>query len=73
LKKSLSPKNGLKFGDRKCLPASRKSLVSHPDAIWFSQISGKRVFQQPRLISAATSSRVLNTAGPSETFHAPAS
>jgi hypothetical protein len=32
----------------------RKSLVGHPDAIQFLQISGKRVFQQPRLISTAT-------------------
>jgi hypothetical protein len=54
LKKSLSPKNDLKFRDRKCLPASRKSLVSHPDAIDFLQISKERVFQHPQAISLRT-------------------
>jgi hypothetical protein len=36
------------FGDRNCLTEQRKSFVGHPDAIQFLQISGKRVFQQPR-------------------------
>jgi hypothetical protein len=41
------------FGDRKCLSVQRKSFVGHPNAIQFLQISGKRVFQQPRDISTA--------------------
>ena len=30
--------NGLKSGDRKCLPDPRKSLVGHPGAMNFSRI-----------------------------------
>ena len=36
LKKSLPHENGLRFRDRKCLPVSRQSLISHPDAMRFS-------------------------------------
>ena len=53
LKKSLSRQKGLKFGDRKCLPPSRKSLISHPDAFRLLRFSQKRVFQQPQAIAQA--------------------
>ena len=35
LKKSLSFKNKLRLGDRKCLPHPRRSLIGHPNAISF--------------------------------------
>jgi hypothetical protein len=56
LKNSLSKKNSLEFGDGECLPASWKSLITHPDANQFWQISGKRVFQQPQATSIRTDS-----------------
>jgi hypothetical protein len=45
------PKISANSGDRKCLGDPRKSFVEHPDALYFWQISRKRVFQQPRLIT----------------------
>ena len=39
----------------------------------FGRKSGPILGERNRLFTAATSSRVLNAAGPSETFHAPAS
>ena len=51
LKNSLSASNSQTSGDGKCLPASRKSLISHPDASQFLQFLEKRVFQQPRDLS----------------------
>jgi len=38
-------------GDGKCLPASRKSLISHPDANQFLRFLEKRVFQHPQAIT----------------------
>src|SRR5208283_2471452 len=51
LKNSPSASNSQNLGDAKCLPASRTSLISHPDANQFLQFLRKRVFQHPRLIS----------------------
>ena len=52
LKNSLSVSNSQKLGDGKCLPAWRKSLISHPDANQFLRFLGIRVFQQPRLFAS---------------------
>src|ERR1035438_9086935 len=51
LKNSLFAPNGQIWGDRKCLPNPRRSIVGLPDAILFLRISRVGVFQQPLLIS----------------------
>src|ERR1035438_441853 len=47
-------KIGRKFGDRKCLPESRKSFVAHPSAKFFLAVSANRVFQQPQALALKT-------------------
>jgi hypothetical protein len=54
------------FGDRKCLNEQRKSFVGHPDAIQFLQMSGQRVFQQPRLITTTGGTGTLVWSGTSD-------
>jgi hypothetical protein len=51
LKNSLYVPNSQNLGDRKCLPDPRKSILGHPDAILFSAILAKGLFQQPQAIS----------------------
>ena len=52
LKNSLFVSNGQNWGDRKCLPNPRRSIVGLPDAILFLPISQVGVFQQPRLFTS---------------------
>src|ERR1035441_1659383 len=51
LKNSLFAPNGQIWGDRKCLPNPRRSIVGLPDAILFLRISRVGVFQQPQAIT----------------------
>jgi hypothetical protein len=40
--------NGLKFGDKKCLPGPKKSLVGHSSATDFLRVFRRRLFQRPQ-------------------------
>jgi CheY-like chemotaxis protein len=51
LKNSLFALNRQNWGDRKCLPNPRRSIVGLPDAILFLRISRLGVFQQPQAIT----------------------
>jgi len=51
LKNSLFVSNKQNWGDRKCLPDPRRSIVGPPDAILFLRISRVGFFQQPQAIS----------------------
>jgi hypothetical protein len=48
LKNSLFAPNGRIWGDRKCLPNPRRSIVGLPDEILFLRISRVGVLQQPQ-------------------------
>src|ERR1017187_6458865 len=52
LKNSPFVPNSQNWGDRKCLPDPRRSIVGLPDAIFFLRISREGVFQQPRLFTS---------------------
>src|SRR5260370_30164924 len=57
LKNSLFVPNSQNWGDRKCLPDPRRSIVGLPDAILFLRISWEGVFQQPLLITTICSAQ----------------
>ena len=44
-------KISVNYGDRKYLGDPRRSLVGHPDALRYLQLSRKRVFQQPQAVT----------------------
>jgi hypothetical protein len=54
LKNSLFVSNSQNWGDRKCLPDPRRSIVGLPDAILFLRILRVGVFQQPQAIALKT-------------------
>src|ERR1035441_9264262 len=57
LKNSRFAPNRQNWGDRKCLPNPRRSIVGLPDAILFLRISRGGGFQQPHAITLRTPPR----------------
>jgi hypothetical protein len=53
--------NGLKFGDKKCLPGPKKSLVGHPSATNFYEFSVDDFFNGHRLMHSSIRVCAANT------------
>ena len=58
MKNSLFVSNSQNWGNGKCLPDPRRSIVGLPDAIFFLRISREGVFQQPQAFTPTTGSLV---------------